>query len=110
MGTKATKTETLTRFKCESCEVVLDADEVLPLRECSKEDCGTIFASEDRPCPDCGDNFTRRLGNGHEDCTEELVEIDENGNEVEDEEGEEVEDEEASDQQQSITKHPVLEE
>src|SRR5262245_22280513 len=104
MTRKATEPETRTRFRCESCEVTLDEDDVLPLRECSRDNCGLIFAFEERACPACGNTFTRRLGDGHEGCTKEVVEIevDEHGNEVEpdDNDEEEVEAEHAEDEEE----------
>ena len=44
--------EVATGFKCESCEkVYTDPAECPPLRECSNENCGDVFASDDRACP-----------------------------------------------------------
>lgn len=57
-------------FKCDSCgEYKEDAP---PLRQCSNANCETVFASEDRACPDCNRTFTRRLAeHGCEDCATE---------------------------------------
>ena len=57
---------------CRSCEEIkLDPDEFPPLRECSKDSCGSVFVSDERNCPDCNNPFTRRSeDHGCENCTE----------------------------------------
>src|SRR3990167_7240829 len=70
--------EVATGFKCESCEkVYTDPAECPPLRECSNENCGDIFESDDRACPQCNRTFTRRnADHGCPECNEEAVEVD----------------------------------
>lgn len=57
-------------YFCPSCNKLLE--DAAPLRECSNDNCGEKFVSEDRACPSCNRTFTRRLADkGCEDCNEE---------------------------------------
>jgi hypothetical protein len=70
-------------FQCMECEAIYRAegehDDPAPLWECSRQDCGEIFVSDDRACPSCLSPFTRRLADeGCEECgAGELMELDE---------------------------------
>lgn len=59
---------------CEGCSAVKsEDDEPLPMRECSNENCGTKFFSEERNCEDCNRPFTRKLAtHGCEECQDEV--------------------------------------
>lgn len=62
--------------KCDGCDEYFAADEAPPLRECSREDCGTQFVSSERNCPDCNSPFSRRLADhACESCEGELEEV-----------------------------------
>jgi len=67
-----------TGFRCESCDkVYTDPAECPPLRECSNENCGEVFASDDRACPSCNRTFTRRnADHACTECNDEVEEVD----------------------------------
>lgn len=49
-------------FACPACGLQWNEVELINVRECSREDCGTVFdGSDGRACLDCGSPFTRNL-------------------------------------------------
>lgn len=47
-------------YRCPSCDETCTEDDLVAVRECSREVCGTTFAAVDgRNCPDCNSPFTR---------------------------------------------------
>jgi hypothetical protein len=50
-----------TRYRCPSCNETFIEDELVAVRECSRDSCGTTFAAaEGNNCPDCNSPFTRK--------------------------------------------------
>jgi len=64
------------QYRCVVCQRIYDETEAMPLRECSRDDCGEEFVDDERNCPSCNSPFTRRLADfGCEDCLVELEEV-----------------------------------
>lgn len=66
-----------TLYLCESGDTLYEAGEAPPLRECSNDQCGHTFVSEERNCEECNRPFTRKeADHGCEDCCEPCEEVD----------------------------------
>jgi len=49
-------------YLCSGCGEYKDEGDLVPLRECSNNNCGTVFdGNQGRNCPDCNRPFTRNL-------------------------------------------------
>jgi ribosomal protein L37AE/L43A len=69
--------EITTRVVCPECQERISEEMAVPLWECSRDDCGEIWASEERdPCEECGSPFSRKLAEvGCPACLEEPDEL-----------------------------------
>jgi ribosomal protein L37AE/L43A len=64
-------------YQCEGCDETFEKPPA-PLWECSSDNCGEVFVSDDRACPACSGTFSHKLAPwACESCQDEVDEVEE---------------------------------